>query len=134
MRVQVLLRWSRIHLRRLWWLQAILLGLIWLLCDQLTRALRLPLPGSVVGFGLLLLALETRLLSVAWLRRGATGLLAHLVLFFVPTMLAVVNHRELLSATGLKLLAVVLLGTPLVILGTAAVVEIGFRWEENRDR
>jgi len=120
-------RIARVQLRRRWWLQAALLGGIWLACDAAARMLKLPVPGSILGLAVVLLALETRILSLHWFRRGASGLLSHLILFFVPAMLAVVNHRELFSGTGLKLLAAVLIGTPIVMIGTAAVVEIGFR-------
>lgn len=104
-----------------------MLGGIWLACDAAARMMKLPIPGSILGLALVLLALETQVLSLHWFRRGASGLLSHLILFFVPAMLAVVNHRELFSATGLKLLAAVLIGTPIVMIGTAVVVEMGFR-------
>lgn len=120
-------RHGRIQLRRRWWLQAALLGLIWAVCEWTARRWSLPVPGSILGLAVVLLALESGMISLGWLRRGASGLLAHLMLFFVPAMLAVLNHRELISATGLKLLAAILVGTPLVMAGTAAVVEIGFR-------
>ena len=107
---------------------------IWFLSDTLVKRLHLPIPGSIVGLFVLLLALESRLVSVAWFRRGASGLLGHLVLFLAPAMLAVVNHRELLSMTGVKLLAAVLIGTPLVMVGTAVVVEVGFRIQAYRER
>lgn len=124
----------RIFLRRRWWPQVIIILAIWALCDLAARRLALPIPGGVIGLGALLLALETRLVSVRLFHRGAAGLLTHLILFFVPAMLAVVNHRELLSLTGLKLLTAVFLGTPLVMLGTAAVVEIAYRREASRAR
>ncbi len=112
----------------------LLLGAVWFLCELLVRRFGLPIPGSILGLVAVVVALETRLISLRWVRRGAAGLLAHLMLFFVPAMLAVVNHRELMSATGLKLLLAILVGTPLVMIGTAAVVEIGFRLERVHER
>lgn len=126
-------RTLRIHFARQWWLQALVLLVIWGLCEVLVRALRLPIPGGIIGMGLLLVALELRIISVRWFRRGASRLLGHLILFLIPAMLAVVNHHELASFTGLKLLAAVLIGTPLVMIGTAAVVEAGFRLRPCRE-
>lgn len=123
-----------VYFRRWWWLQATALLAIWFLSDALVRKLQLPIPGSVVGLFILLLALESRLVSVTWFRRGASGLLSHLILFLAPAMLAIVNHRELLSMTGVKLLAAVLIGTPLVMASTAVVVEVGFRLQARRER
>lgn len=126
-------RTARWHLHRNWWLQAVLFIAIWALGEAVVRQLSIPIPGSVLGMGALLAALEFRWISVRWFRRGAHGLLAHLLLFLTPAMLAVVNHRELISMTGLKLIVAVLVGTPLVMIGTAVVVEIGFRLQPSRE-
>ncbi|HEY5769697.1 MAG TPA: CidA/LrgA family protein, partial [Terrimicrobium sp.] len=123
-----------VHFRQSRWLQAAALIAIWFLSDALVKRLHLPVPGSVVGLFILLLALESNLVSVSWFRRGASGLLGHLILFLTPAMLAVVNHRELLSIIGVKLLVAVLIGTPLVMVSTALVVEIGFRLQSCRER
>jgi len=117
----------RAQFARQWGLQVMLLLAIWALSEGMVRALHLPIPGGIVGMGLLLVALECGVISVRWFRHGASRLLSHLILFLIPAMLAVVNHHELASMTGLKLLAAVLIGTPLVMVGTAAVVEAGFR-------
>jgi len=127
-------RTARWHLSRNWWLQALLFIAIWALGEAVVRQYSIPIPGSVLGMGALLAALELRWISVRWFRRGARGLLAHLLLFLTPAMLAVVNHRELISMTGLKLIVAVLIGTPLVMIGTAVVVEIGFRLQPIRER
>ncbi len=121
-------RIARISLRNSRLLQVAVLTLIWLAADRLTRWSGLPIPGSVMGLFALWALLESRILSPVWFRRGARGLLDHLLLFFVPAMLALVDHPELLSWIGVKLLLAVLIGTPLVMVGTAVVVELGFRW------
>ncbi len=71
--------------------------------------------------------LERKILPLDWLEHGADGLLNHLMLFFVPAMLALVDHPELLSPLGLKLVAAVVISTIIVMVGTACVVELGFR-------
>lgn len=101
---------------------------IWALSEAVMRHFALPLPGSVAGLFLLLFALESGLISPKRVERGADRLLDHLMLFFVPAMLALVDHPELLSWLGVKLLVVVLGGTIAVMAGTALVVEAGFRW------
>lgn len=134
MQSERLIRLARAQFRRRWWLQVPCFGLIWAGSDLAVRQWQLPIPSGVLGLAMLLLMLEAGIFSVGWFRRGAARLLAHLVLFFVPAMLAVVNHGELMSATGLKLLAAVLIGTPLVMLGTALVVEAGFRLARGHER
>lgn len=115
------------------WAQVGLIIALWLFMDRMTAIFHLPLPGSVSGLLCLWLVLETGLVSVKWFERGADSLLEHLMLFFVPAMLGLVDHRELLSMTGLKLLAAVLVGTLLVMAGTALVVEYGLRWRASRE-
>ena len=105
---------------------------IWIAADRGCVYLHLPLPGSVLGFFLVWLLLETRMLPPSWIEEGADSLLDHLALFFVPAMLALVGHPELLSFTGVKLLAAILTGTVVVMSGTALVVELGFRWSGRR--
>lgn len=108
--------------------QAGALIFVWWVAQQMTLAFNLPLPGSLVGLMALWLMLDSKILPVQWFEKGADGLLNHLMLFFAPAMLALVDHPELLSMLGIKLLAAVLLGTVIVMCGTAFVVELAFRF------
>jgi putative effector of murein hydrolase LrgA (UPF0299 family) len=47
-------------------------------------------------------------LSTLSIRRGATWFISDMPLFFVPAVLAVLDHRELLGALGLKIVATIL--------------------------
>ena len=114
------------------WAQAGLIIGLWMLMDRMTSYFHIPLPGSVVGLLLLWFVLDAGLLKSAWLERGADSLMEHLMLFFVPAMLSLVDHRELFSLLGLKLLAAVLVGTLLVMASTALVMEFGLRWMNAR--
>lgn len=125
---------GRIVFRRSRWLQAALLVVLWWGCDVMVRALGLPVPAGIVGLGLLLVALGSGRVPPGWLRRGSTGLLDHMLLFFVPACMALLDHPEFLGATGLKLLAVIVLGTILVMAGTALTVELCFRWSARHAR
>lgn len=103
----------------------------WLAGEGLVRMLSLPVPGGLVGLGAVLLLLVTRSLSATGLRRGAQWLLADMLLFFVPAVLAVLDHREFLGLMGLKILCVIVLSTALVMLVTASVVDACCRWRER---
>ena len=111
--------------RQLW--QVAVLISFWWLSQCLTDWLHLPIPGSLLGLLLLWTLLECNVLPVNWFEHGADSLLKHLMLFFVPAMLALVDHPEFMSMLGLKLVAVVLISTIIVMAGTASVVELGFR-------
>jgi len=130
----MMMKRSRILLRRSRWLQVGLVVAIWWACDLAVRRLGLPMPAGVVGLALLLLALASGKVPVAWFRRGASGLLDHMLLFFVPACMALLDHPELVGPTGLKLLAVIVVGTVLVMTGTALTVELCFRWSTRHAR
>lgn len=122
-----LLRRARIALARRTWPQCLLVLGLWWAADGLVRLTGLPLPGSILGLFVLLALLGTGVLPARWLKRGAGLLLGHLMLFFVPPMLALLEHPELLSLTGLKLLGVIFLGTLLVMSVTALLIDAMMR-------
>ena len=88
---------------------------------------QLPVPGSVIGLFLLFLLLMTGGMNLLTVRRGAQWYLAEMLLFFIPAVLAVLDHHEFFGLLGLKILAVILLGTFVVMVATALAVEMGLR-------
>ena len=101
-------------------------GSAWLLGMQLlgeviARALRLPIPGPVLGMALLMPAL-------AWqpVRQSVEGvarfLLEHLSLLFVPVGVGVVTHLDILEAYGLRLALVLVLSTWIGLAVTALLL------------
>lgn len=113
------------------------LGLIvgfWWLGDVTARGLGLPVPGGVIGMAAMLLLLMFHGLGPAQVRRGANVLLADMLLFFVPAVMAVLDHREFVGLLGVKLLAAILFGTLLVMAGTALTVETVQRLVARHDR
>jgi holin-like protein len=87
----------------------------------------------VLGFLALLACLLLGWIPSTWVAHGSAGLLKHLPLYFVPAMLAVVKYKELVSLDGLKLLLATVVGTLLVMTGTALVVELSFRRRMARE-
>ena len=102
--------------------------LFWALGEGLARMLDLPVPGGIVGMVAVLALLASGWLRPAALRRGAYWLLAEMLLFFVPAVMAVLDHHEFLGALGFKLAAVILVGTLTVMGVTALTVDACYRW------
>jgi holin-like protein len=108
-------------------LQLGLLLAFWLAGQSVVRLAGLPVPGGVVGMLMVLLLFATRRLSVLSIRRGAEWLISDMVLFFVPAVLAVLDHHELLGFVGLKVLAVII-GSTLAVMGvTGLTVDLCYR-------
>lgn len=108
-------------------MQIALLILIWQAGEAVVHLLNLPVPGSVIGLFLVLALLATGRINVVSLRSGAKFLLAEMLLFFIPAVLAVLDHREFLGLLGLKIFAVILVGAIMVMVVTALAVDFSYR-------
>lgn len=104
-------------------LQVAILCAFWGAGTLVAHAVHLPLPGSVVGMALLLAGLRVGWVRLEWLDDGAGWLLRHMLLFFVPAAVGVVDHRDLLGGAGLRAVAVVVASTALVLVATGLTVE-----------
>lgn len=109
--------------------QIALLAAIWLLADIAVRTLHLPLPANLTGMLLLLVCILLGVVKAQWFSAGARWLLAEMLLFFVPAVVAVVNYQELLLQEGWRIMVVLLLSTILVLGTTALVVDRVYRLE-----
>lgn len=96
--------------------------------EALSRGLGLPIPGNVIGMGLLLLALATGVVRLAWVQEAAELLLSHLALFFVPAGVGVMVYFELIGREWLPILVSMFLSTFVVM----AVTGWSARWLEKR--
>jgi putative effector of murein hydrolase LrgA (UPF0299 family) len=107
-------------------------GLAWLLACQtagelLSRGLGLPVPGPVVGMGLLVLALRWPAVRAS-VGDTARFLLSHLSLLFVPVGVGVMVHLGLLQDHGWRVLVVLVASTWIGLAVTALVL----RWTWRR--
>jgi holin-like protein len=114
-------------------LQIGVVGAFWIAGEAIVRATGVPLPAGIVGLALALAALSARGLPVSTMKRGADWLLAEMLLFFVPAVLAVLDHRELVGILGVKVLAVIVLSTIAVMGVTALTVDLGYRWKVRHE-
>jgi holin-like protein len=108
--------------------QVALVLALWGAGEAVVRWLDLPLPGGIVGLGLLLALLGSGWLPARFVRGGANWLIADMLLFFVPAVMAAREHRELLGALGVKLGIVIVVSTLCVMAGTAWLVALSQAW------
>lgn len=116
------------------WLQVGLLIGLWMVGNEIARALALPVPGGVIGLMFALALLASGGVSVFSIKRGAEWFLADMLLFFVPAVLALLDHREFLGILGLKILVVILVSTAIVMAATSLTIDLIFRWSEKNER
>ena len=101
-------------------------------CSFALNWLHLPLPANLVGMLMLLALIVCRVIPLKWVRAGARWLLAEMLLFFVPAVVAVVNYTQLLMVDGWRIMLVIALSTLMVLGATAWVVDKVYRYEVSR--
>ncbi len=110
-------------------LQVMLYVGLFVFSQHLVVWLHLPLPANIVGMLLLLAMIMLRILPIRWVKAGSNWLLAEMLLFFIPAVVAVVNYSELLRVEGWRILLVITLSTLLVLAATSIVVDRVSRFE-----
>jgi holin-like protein len=100
-----------------------LLLLFQLVGELLSRFGDLPIPGNVLGMGLLLVALQAGLVDLKWLEEAAELLLANLALFFVPAGVGVMVYGDLIAAEWLPISVATVLSTFVVMAVTGKLAQ-----------
>lgn len=114
-------------------IQVLLYVGLFILAQYLVGWLHLPLPANVVGMLMMLALIVCRIIPLRWVREGGRWLLAEMLLFFVPAVVAVVNYAQLLMVDGWRIFLVIALSTLLVLGSTAWVVDRVYRFELARE-
>ncbi|WP_437887311.1 CidA/LrgA family protein [Phytobacter sp. V91] len=112
--------------------QVVLYAGLFIVAGYLVQWLHIPLPANLVGMIILLMLIVCRVIPLNWVRAGARWLLAEMLLFFVPAVVAVVNYAQLLMVDGWRIFTVIALSTLLVLGATAWVVDKVYRYEISR--
>ncbi|CQK78849.1 Holin-like protein CidA [Salmonella enterica subsp. enterica serovar Typhimurium str. DT104] len=112
--------------------QVLLYAGLFIFSQYLVSWLHLPLPANLVGMVLMLALIVCRIIPLSWVRAGARWLLAEMLLFFVPAVVAVVNYAHLLLVDGRGIFSVIAISTLMVLGATAWVVDKVYRYEMSR--
>ncbi|NMG29914.1 CidA/LrgA family protein [Aromatoleum evansii] len=92
-----------------------------LIGEAFARGLDLPIPGPVIGMGLMFAVLVMRGGPGGDLRSTATGILQHLSLLFIPAGTGVMLHFQRLADEWLPL-TVALIASTLLSIGVSALL------------
>lgn len=112
--------------------QVSFLGVIAWLSNLLARHMAWGIPGNILGIAFLFIALQLRILPLSWVEAGASLLIAELVLFFIPSAVAVMQFEPLLKQNGLSFFVVITISTLGVMLVVGIITETLMRYRERR--
>lgn len=91
--------------------QLLILWLIYWISSELAESTRLPIPGNVIGVVLLFGLLAGGIIKIGHIREGADFLLKHLVFFFIPATVGLMNWGGIFYNYGIELAAAVTIST-----------------------
>lgn len=126
--------WCRHFVRNHNIIQMAFIIVLWKVGDIIAYLTHLPVPGSVIGMVILLILLKIKFVRLSSVKKGAGFFLAMMLLFFVPAVLAILNHPEFIGWTGLKILLVIFVGTAVVMTCTALTIELYFRFKARNNK
>ncbi len=104
---------------------------MWWIADLAVSHWHLPVPAGVLGLLMMTTLLLSGVLPHQRVANGAQALLADMLLLFIPPLMALVNHPELLGGLGLRLSVAVVAGTLFVMGGVGLVVDRFIRLEDH---
>lgn len=104
-------------------LQVTLIYGITLLGMWLRELLHIPIAGSIVGLVLLFCLLLFKVIPEHWIEVGANKLINVMVLFFVPSIVGIMDIANQIDPTYIFLAILIIISTSLVALSSGYVSE-----------
>jgi len=90
------------------------------------------IPGSVIGMILFLVLLLTGVFKPKWAEEGASLLIRHLPLLFLPITVGAIKYLGLFKGSGIWIVVIVLVSTALVMITGGAVTQLLIRKKERQ--
>ena len=112
----------------------VLLLLFQLLGNVAEMYFHLPVPGSVLGMFLLLVALIANDRLASWVRPISLVLISYLAVLFVPAGVGIMLHIDRLKNEALPIGVSLIVSTILTIAVTALVIKYSTIWLQKRKK
>ena len=91
--------------------QLLILCFVYWISNELVEFTNLPIPGNVIGVILLFGLLTSGIIKIEHVRKGADFLLKHLVFFFIPVTVGLMNWGNIFYKYGIELAVAVIIST-----------------------
>ncbi len=100
------------------------LYLFFMLGRLIKSVFNLMIPASILGMLLLFTALTLGVVKLSWIEKGAEFMMRHLVFFFIPPTVGVMNYFDLFAGKGILLILIPVLSTFLVMLVSGHLAQL----------
>lgn len=98
----------------------------------LQQKYNIPVPGTILGMIILLLLLITRVLKIERIEKISDVLLEHLTLFFVPSVVGIMNLFDKVKDIWFYLLIILIISTIVVMTVTGLTVQVLDKYLVNK--
>ncbi|MDQ7097113.1 CidA/LrgA family holin-like protein [Desulfosporosinus sp. PR] len=95
-----------------------------LMGNYLAELFHFNFPGSLIGMGILFTLLRLGIFPFKWVDIGGNWLLAELLLFFIPSVVAIMQYKQFFHQEGLNLFLIILIGTVAVMVSSGLTAEL----------
>ncbi|MCF6463631.1 CidA/LrgA family protein [Clostridium sp. Cult1] len=100
----------------------------------LQQKYNIPVPGTILGMIILLLLLITRVLKIERIEKISDVLLKHLTLFFVPSVVGIMNLFDKVKGIWVYLLIILFISTIVVMVVTGLTIQFLDKHIVNKHR
>ena len=90
--------------------------------------LRLPVPGNLVGMLLLFVLLTAGVFRLEWVEAGASLLVRHLALFFIPIAVGLMAFGNLFVRYGVAIVVTLIISAAIGIWAAGFTSQVLTRW------
>lgn len=116
-------------------IQVLFLYAFALIGNGLVEVFHLPISGSIVGMFLVLGLLYSNVLKLPAIEEGAGFLMSEMLLFFIPSAVAIIQYKDQILQHGSQFLIVIILSTITVMIVTGLVAQFYLhRLERKKER
>lgn len=104
-------------------LQICMIYFITVLGSWIQETLNIPIAGSIIGFVILFLLLQFKIIKEEWIKDGANLLLSTMIFFFIPSIVGAMNLVDQINAQFIFLIVLVIASTCIVALSSGYIAE-----------
>ena len=106
------------------YVQLMIIFMISLVGEGISSAFHLPVPGSIIGLGLLFLALQFKLLRLRHISMVGNFLLANMTILFLPPAVGIMDKFQVIAPYLLPIILIILGAIVLNVCVIAVVVQL----------